>query len=61
MLLTMKKKRLHRLPLFGINKLKDMSELSTDLFQSTLAYASMANSHLALSQVVDTLEVGQRY
>lgn len=56
--LDYEKEKMHRLPLFGINKLKDMSELSTDLFQSTLAYASMANSHLALSQVVDTLEVG---
>lgn len=52
------KEKMHRLPLFGINKLKDMSELSTDLFHSTLAYASMANSYLAMSQIVDTLEVG---
>lgn len=52
------KEKMHRLPLFGINKLKDMAELSTDLFHSTLAYASMANSYLAMSQIVDTLEVG---
>ena len=52
------KEKMHRLPLFGINKLKDMADLSTDLFQSTLAYAGMANSYLAMSQIVDTLEVG---
>lgn len=57
--LAYEKEKLHRLPLFGINKLQDMTELSTDLFQSTLAYAGMANSHLAMSQIVDTLEVGR--
>lgn len=57
--LAHEKEKIHRLPLFGINKLQDMTELSTDLFQSTLAYASMANSHLAMSQIVDTLEVGK--
>ena len=56
--LAHEKEKIHRLPLFGINKLQDMTELSTDLFQSTLAYAGMANSHLAMSQIVDTLEVG---
>lgn len=36
----------------------DMSDLSTDLFYSTLAYASMANNYAALNSIVDVLEVG---
>lgn len=56
--LAYEKEKIHRLPIYGINKLQDMNELSTDLFHSTLAYAGMANSYLALSQIVDTLEVG---
>lgn len=56
--LSYEREKVNRIPLFGINKLKDMSELSTDLFHSMFAYAGMANSYLALSQVADTLEVG---
>lgn len=58
--LAMEKEKINRLPLFGINKLKgdNMQDLSTDLFHSTLAYASMANQYEALSQIVDVMEVG---
>lgn len=56
--LAFEKEKLNRLPIYGINKLKDMSELSTDLFQSTLAYAGMANTYAAFNTIVDTLEVG---
>lgn len=56
--LAFEKEKLNRLPIYGINKLKDMTEISTDLFQSTLAYAGMANTYAALDTVVDTLEVG---
>lgn len=56
--LAHEKEKIHRLPIYGVNKLKDMKELSTDIFHSTLAYAGMANSYLAMSQIVDTLEVG---
>lgn len=56
--LAYEKEKIHRLPIYGINKLQDMSELSTDIFQSTLAYAGMANTYLAMNQIVDTLEVG---
>lgn len=56
--LAYEKEKINRLPLFGINKLQDMSELSTNLMQSTLAYAGMANSYAALSQIVDVFEVG---
>lgn len=57
--LAYEKEKINRLPIFGINKLQDMTELSTDLFHSTLAYASMANSYEAMSKVVDVLEVGK--
>lgn len=56
--LAYEKEKLNRVPLYGINKLADMSELSTDIFHSMLAYSSMANQFAALNQVVDTLEVG---
>lgn len=52
------REKVNRVPIFGINKLKDSSEISTDLFHSMFAYAGMANSYAAVSQVVDTLEVG---
>ena len=51
--------KINRVPLFGINRLKDMSALSTDIFQSTLAYASMAYRYNMLKQVANTLEVGR--
>lgn len=56
--LAHEKEKIHRLPIYGVNKLQDMSELSTDIFHSTLAYAGMANTYLAMGQIVDTLEVG---
>lgn len=57
--LAHEKENINRLPLYGINKLKDMNELSTDIFHSTLAYAGMANTYLAMNTLVDTLEVGR--
>lgn len=51
--------KINRVPLFGINKLKNMETLSTDLFQSTVAYASMAYRYNVLKQVANTLEVGR--
>lgn len=58
--LALEIEKLNRLPLFGINKLQDMSQLSTDLFQSMLAYAGMATHYAAMNQIVDTLEVGKQ-
>lgn len=51
--------KVNRVPVFGINKLEDMSQLSTDIFHSMLSYASMANSYQALNSVVDALEIGR--
>lgn len=52
------KEKLRRLPLFYINKLRDSSELSTDIFHSMLAYSSMANSYWASAQIVHAAEIG---
>lgn len=57
--LAFEKEKLNRVPLYGINLLQDMSEMSTDIFHSMLAYSGMANQYAALSQIVDTLEVGR--
>ena len=57
--LAFEREKLNRVPLYGINKLVDSAELSTDIFHSMLAYAGMANQYAALSQIVDTLEVGK--
>jgi hypothetical protein len=43
--LNYEEERAARIPVFGINKLKNMNDLSTDLFHSMLAYASMATSY----------------
>lgn len=57
--LEFEREKLNRVPLYGINKLRDSNELSTDLFQSTLAYAGMAHTYAAISNVAGTLEVGR--
>lgn len=51
--------KINRVPMFGINKLPDMTELSTDVFRSLLAYATMANKCAALNLVADVLSVGK--
>lgn len=56
--LSLEKERVSRVPMFGINSLPDMTELSTDIFGSLLAYADMANKYLAISQISDVMEVG---
>lgn len=56
--LSEERERLSRIPLYGINKLKDPSLLSTDLYHSTLAYAGMASNYAAMSSVSGVLEVG---
>ena len=57
--LNYEEERAQRLPVFGINKMKNMQDLSTDLFHSMLAYAAMATSYQCLDNVVDGLEVGR--
>lgn len=53
------REKINRLPLFGINKLKDMNDLSTDLFGTLLQYGSMAATYNAMERVVDVFELGR--
>lgn len=57
--LEFEKEKLNRVPIYGINKLRDSAELSTDLFQSTLAYAGMAHTYAGISSIAGTLEIGK--
>jgi hypothetical protein len=52
------KEKPNRVPLYGINKLEDMSQLCTDFFNSTFAYAGMAATYAGTSSIVDALEIG---
>ena len=49
---------MHKLPVFGLKRLDDMNELSTDLFNSLLTYSSMVNTRKAMGDVSDFLELG---
>lgn len=57
--LDFEKQKIKRVPLYGINKFKDMSELSTDVFNGLLQYAAMATTYNATSSIVDALEMGK--
>lgn len=57
--LNYESERALRLPVFGVNKIEKMQDLSTDLCHSMLAYSTMATSYAALDTVVDALEVGR--
>jgi hypothetical protein len=53
------KDKVNRLPVYGINKLKNMDDLSTDLFGTLMEYGSMAATYAAMEQVVDVFELGK--
>lgn len=57
--LYFEKEKINRLPVWGVNKLKDMNLLSTDLFGTLLEYGSMASNYKAMEQVVDIFELGR--
>lgn len=57
--LNYEEERPQRIPIFGVNKVENMQDLSTDLFHSMLSYAAMATSYQCLDNVVDGLEVGR--
>lgn len=44
-----------RVPLYGVRKLPNASDISTDLVQSTLAYAAMATSYKHLNGVAEAI------
>ena len=47
-----------RIALFGINKIKDTSNMSTDLISATIAYAAMANKNSANSKIEKIIRIG---
>ena len=51
--------RIKRVPLYGINKLNDMNDLSTDIFNGLLQYSAMVYNYSATSGIVDVLETGR--
>lgn len=51
--------KVNRLPIYGVNKFKDPSEISTDLFAGLIQYAAMAHTYAATSMIVDVLETGK--
>lgn len=57
--LGFQQEKYNRLTLFGVNRLKNMDDLSTDVFHSLLAYTSMATHYNAMNAVVDVMEVGK--
>jgi hypothetical protein len=53
------REKIDRLPLYGINKLPDMNNLSTDLFGTLLSYGSMAANNVAMREIADVFELGR--
>ena len=49
-----------RLAFWGVNRLKDMSNLNTDLFSTMSNYACMSSMYGAMSSVVDIAELGKQ-
>lgn len=46
-----------RVPLYGVRRLKNQYECSTDLIHSTLAYAAMAYNYSCLNDIIDEVEI----
>lgn len=51
--------KIDRLPIYGVNKLTNMEELSTDIFGSMVRYASMAATYNCMEEVADIFEIGK--
>lgn len=49
---------LRRIPYYGIRKLRDEDQLSTDIFMSSLLYAHMAHAHGVARDAIGILETG---
>lgn len=52
-------KEVMRLPIYYTRNLEDMSDLSTDVASSMIAYVSMVNDFDKMNEVIDALEVGK--
>lgn len=46
-----------RVPLYGINKLQDMTKLDTDIFRTLMLYSYMSNKYSSMSNISNTLEL----
>lgn len=57
--LALMSETVNRIPLYGINRLDDMSKLSTDIFGSMVAYAAMACNYNAMDYISHALEIGK--
>lgn len=53
------KEKINRLPIYGINKLKNINDLSTDLFQSMMHYGTMVFTYDQMNTIVNVMEVGK--
>lgn len=53
------KDKRERIAFWGVNRLKDMSNLNTDLFSTLLNYGCMAATYSAMSSVVDIAELAK--
>lgn len=49
-----------KIPLFYINKLPNMQDISTDIFGTMTQYASMAYDYAALENIKDAIEIGNQ-
>lgn len=47
------------LPIMYQNRLSDPNELSTDVFQTLIAYTISTNEYTAIEEVIDSLEIGR--
>lgn len=52
---------IRRVPLFGVNKIKNTSNISTDLISATIAYAQMVNKNSANSKIENLIRLGLDY
>lgn len=50
-----------RLPLYGINKMKHMDELSTDIFRTMLVYSDMSNKYNSVKNIAKTFEIAKDF
>jgi hypothetical protein len=41
----LKRDKINRLPMYGINKLKNIDNLSTNIFHNLLSYSVMSNTY----------------
>lgn len=53
----LKRDKINRLPMYGINKLKNIDNLSTNIFHNLLSYSVMSNTYQGVSSTVDIYEM----